>query len=130
MRPLLLLSLLAACAAAPAQFPPSLVLPPRAANAVTGSQLLGHLQGLSLANRETQLWHEFAAGNVPDFLRTLVPVTTQAVIAGQPRTARFWCTPDYVGLGADADWFRMPMTPLLAQQLAERLDAEPHSCCD
>lgn len=123
MRPLLLLPLLAACAAAPAQFPPSLVLPPRAANAVTGSQLLGHLQGLSLTNREALLWHEFAAGNVPDFLRTLVPVTTQAVIAGRTRTARFWCTPDYIGLGADADWFRMPMTPTLAQQLAARLDA-------
>ncbi|HEX5050776.1 MAG TPA: hypothetical protein VFZ65_03290 [Planctomycetota bacterium] len=120
MRPWFALVLLAACASA--QYPPSLVLPPRAATALTGSQLLPHLQGLSLTDREIVLWHEFAAGNVPSFLRTLVPVATQAVIQGQLRTATFWCTPDYVGVGTDADWFRMPMTPTLGQQLADRLE--------
>jgi hypothetical protein len=68
------------------------------------------------------LWHELAAGNVPPFLRTLVPITTQAVIQGTQHHATFWCTRDYVGLGSDADWFRMPMTPTLAEQLAERLE--------
>ena len=62
---------------------------------------------------------ELAAGNVPEFLRTLVPITSQATIQGQLRTATFWCTPDYVGVGTDVDWFRMPMTPTLAQQLAD-----------
>ncbi|MBM4059797.1 MAG: hypothetical protein FJ265_01700 [Planctomycetes bacterium] len=122
MRRLLPLWLLGACSLAPAQFPPGLVLPPRQPGAPTGSQLLGHLRGLSLTDRETLLWHELAAGNVPPFLRTLVPVTTQATIQGQPRTATFWCSRDYLGLGADNDWFRMPMTPTLAQQLADRLD--------
>jgi hypothetical protein len=122
MRSLPSLVLLAACAAAPAQFPPGLVLPPRAANARTGSELRPLLQGLPLAARETLLWHEFTAGNVPTLLRTLVPVTVQATVAGQLRTARFFCTRDYLGVGADADWFRMPMTPTLAQQLADRLD--------
>ena len=122
MRPLLALVLLSGCASVSGQYPPGLVLPPRASSAVTGSQLLPHLIGLSLADRETLLWHELAAGNVPAFLRTLVPITTQAVVAGRMRTATFWCTRDYVGLGTDADWFRMPMTPTLAQQLADRLD--------
>ncbi|MCA8950848.1 MAG: hypothetical protein KDE27_15195, partial [Planctomycetes bacterium] len=116
------LLLAAACAAAPAQYPPGLVLPPRSPNALTGSQLRPQLSSLSLTEREVALWHEFAAGNVPDFLRTLVEVTTQAVIQGQTRQARFWCTRDYLGLGRDDDWFRMPMTPTLAQELADRLD--------
>jgi hypothetical protein len=116
--------LLVACAAAPspAQYPPPLVLPPRAANAPTGSTLLPQLTGRTLVERERLLWHEFAAGNVPLFLRTLVPVTTQAVVQGRTRTARFFVTPDYVGVGSDSDWFRMPMTPTLAQQLADRLE--------
>ncbi len=114
--------LLAACAVAPGQHPPELALPPRATTAPTGSALLPQLQGLSVAAREAVLWHQFAAGNVPAFLRALTPVTTTATIQGQPRTATFWCTPDYVGVGDDADWFRMPMTPMLAQQLADRLD--------
>lgn len=115
------LAVLAGCVTTPAQYPPTLVLPPRAPNAVTGSQLMSDLQGLSLVDREVLLWHEFAAGNVPTFLRTLVPITTQAVIQGQTRTATFWCTSDYLGIGDDADWFRMPMTPTLGQQLADRL---------
>src|SRR5262245_3400943 len=108
MRPALALTLFAACAAAPAQYPPQLVLPSRAPTALGGAALLPQLTQLSLAEGESLLWHEFAAGNVPPFLRTLVPVTTQALIGGQTRTATFWCTRDYLGLGTDADWFRMP----------------------
>lgn len=122
MRALLLCVLAAACATAPAQYPPDLVLPPRAPNAATGSQLRAALSALPLTERETELWHEFAAGNVPGFLRTLVPITTQAVVQGTTRRATFWCTPDYAGIGSATDWFRMPMTPTLAQQLADRLE--------
>lgn len=122
MRALPLSLLLTACATAPAQYPPGLILPPRSPNAVTGTQLRPALSNLALADREQLLWHELAAGNVPTFLRTLVPITTSAVIQGQTRTATFWCTPDYVGIGRDSDWFRMPMTPTLAQQLADRLE--------
>jgi hypothetical protein len=114
--------LLAGCAVSPGQAEPTLSLPPRAASARTGSQLLPTLVNLSTAEREQRVWHELAAGNVPSFLRELVPITTQAVIAGQLRTATFWCTNDHFGVGDDLDWFRMPMTPGLAQQLADRLE--------
>ncbi|MFY9344907.1 MAG: hypothetical protein WAT39_20610 [Planctomycetota bacterium] len=33
-----------------------------------------------------------------------------------------WCAPDYFGLGTDADWLRLPVTPQLAQQFADHLD--------
>ncbi|MBI5851005.1 MAG: hypothetical protein HZB39_08245 [Planctomycetes bacterium] len=118
----LALVLLTACGTVPAQDPPELAMPPRGNAAVTGSALLSSLRGLALADREVLLAHEFAAGNVPSFLRKLVPVTTQATIGGRTRTATFWCTPDYLGFGTDADWFRMPMTPTLAQSIADRLD--------
>ncbi|MBK8096010.1 MAG: hypothetical protein IPK26_02830 [Planctomycetes bacterium] len=122
MRSLLFLPLLAACSAIPGQFPPGLLLPPRSPNAPTGSELLPHLRNRTLADREILLWHQFAAGNVPPFLRTLSPITIQTTIQGRLHTVRFWCTRDVVGIGTDADWFRMPMTPTLAQQLADRLD--------
>lgn len=114
--------LLAACATAPDQDWRGLELPPRASSAVTGAELLAALDGLSLTERESLLWREFRTGNVPSFLRTLVPVTTSAVIQGRKRTATFWCTPDYVGFGSAADWFRMPMSPTLAQRIADQLD--------
>jgi hypothetical protein len=113
---------LTSCAQIGAQEPMELVLPPRAGNAPSGSALLPSLVGLPLADREVVLAHEFAAGNVPAFLRRLVPVTTQSTFAGRTHTATFWCTPDYLGFGTDADWFRMPMTPTFAQHCADALD--------
>ncbi|MCR9246140.1 MAG: DUF1080 domain-containing protein [bacterium] len=122
MRALLGLFTLTACVAAPGQYPPALVLPPRSIQAVDGSQLLPHLIGKSVSEREGLIWHEVAAGNVPELLRELVPVTTQAIVQGTLRTATFWCTRDYFGIGSDGDWFRLPITPRLAEQIAERLD--------
>lgn len=122
MRALLPL-LFAACATAPADGPPDLGLPPRPLSSPSGRELLPRLRGLPLAEREAVLWRELVAGNVPPFLRTLVPIERHATIDGRRRTVRFWCTPDYLGLGDDADWFRMPMTPTLAQRFADRFGA-------
>lgn len=122
IRSLLLTGLLGLPGAALAQHPPELALPPRGASALAGSAFPPLLQGRSVAERESLLWHELAAGNVPDHLRRLVPITTSAVIQGRTRTARFYCTPDYLGVGRTGDWFRVPLTPHLAQQLADRLD--------
>lgn len=117
--PLLALGLvLSACATAQHE----LRLPPRAAGAVSGSELLLGLRGQSLAERERLVLHELSSGNLPAHLRRLVPVTTKATIAGRQRSATFWCTPDYLGVGADRDWFRMPLSPPLAQRLADDHD--------
>ena len=78
-------AMLSACATAHSQHPPLLELPPRAANAVTGSALANQLQGLAVPAREAILLREFSAGNVPSHLRELQPVTTTAVIQGQLR---------------------------------------------
>lgn len=121
MRVFLVSLLLFACATAGDQNLPELVLPPRGPGAVTGSELLPNLRGLALAERETVIWKELAAGNVPPFLRKLVPVAITATIDGTQRRATFWCTPDYLGIGIDTDWFRMPMTPRLGQKIADQL---------
>ncbi|MBK8975651.1 MAG: hypothetical protein IPM29_06970 [Planctomycetes bacterium] len=97
-------------------------LPPRSAGARTGAQLLPLLQGLTVQQREELLWQELTAGNVPGFLRSFVSITrTRADAQGRPRTVTFDVLPDYLALGSDADFFRMPMTPTLGQQLADRL---------
>ena len=99
-----------------------LVLPPRVADAETGSQLLVKLRGLSLAQREAEVWREVGRGNVPAFLKDFVPVKVEATVQGRRHTATFWCAPDYFGLGDDDDWFRMPIAPQLAQCIADRFD--------
>jgi len=60
-------------------------------------------------------------GNVPDFLRTLVPLTSRASIGGTERTVVWQVLPDYVAIGSNEDYMLMPLTPLLGQRLADAL---------
>lgn len=99
-----------------------LPLPPRQPGAPTGSQFVAQITSLSLADREAAIKAQFAAGNVPDFLRTLKPVTVNATISGTPRTVTYHVTADYVSIGTNDDYFRTPMTPTLGQQLADIVD--------
>src|SRR5439155_4581637 len=61
------------------------------------------------------------SGNLPDFLRTLVPVTVSGVINGTNHSGLYYVTSDYLAIGTDADYFLEPMTPILAQRLCNRL---------
>lgn len=100
---------------------PRLPVPSRT-RASLGSTLAHELSGLTLTEREARVLEQFEQGNVPTFLTRLVPVTLRARIGDREHEATVWCTPDYFGLGDDDDWLRMPITPLLAQRFADRLD--------
>lgn len=108
----------AMCLAAPAFA--QLDLPPRPAGAKGGTQVKDEILTMTRQARERHLFSEIAGGNVPDFLRRLVPITTTATLVNQPRTATYYVTPDYLAVGSDTDHFRVPMSPVLAQQLADR----------
>lgn len=95
----------------------TLNLPPRPANAPTGTQFTNIITSLSRDEREQWIYAQVISGNVPDWLRTLKPITISA--AGH--TATYYVTPDYISIGSDSDYFREPMTPLLAQRLCDRL---------
>lgn len=99
-----------------------LPLPPRQPGAPTGSQFVTQITSLSLTDREAAIKAQFAAGNVPDFLRTLKPVTVNMTISGTPHSVTYYVTPDYISIGTEADYFRTPMTPTLGQQLADIVD--------
>jgi len=115
----LLSLLMLASLSAPAQ---TLHLPKRPASAVTGFEFARRVASLSLAEREREIVREVKAGNVPDFLRRLVPVETHLEAAGRTNTATFFVAPDYLAIGSDEDYLLMPMTPQTAQGLAEALD--------
>jgi hypothetical protein len=91
-------------------------IPPRPADALVGSAFVQEVRGLSLDQREARVIEEITRGNVPAFLRACVPVR---VIAGGHQ-GRFYCLPDYLSIGSDADFIRMPMMPSTAQAIAGR----------
>ncbi len=97
----------------------TLALPARAANAQTGSQLKEYLSPLSLSLREEAIYTEITSGNVPTFLRTFIPITITSTLSGQSHTVSYQTLPEYFALGTDTDYFLMPMSPLLAQKVAD-----------
>jgi hypothetical protein len=95
----------------------TLDLPPRSASAPKGSEFARSIATLPLGEREAKIRVEVLAGNVPPFLRVLVPVTVAA--AGEEAT--FHVAPDYLAVGSDEDYVLMPLSPLTAQDIADRL---------
>lgn len=98
---------------------PVLALPPRPENARGGSAVALQVQNMTLTQREGILWLEFSSGNVPNFMRTLKPVDVSRTINGSYVQGTIWVAPDVLCVGSDTDFVRFPMTPKLAQRIAD-----------
>ena len=96
-------------------------IPPRPANALKESVIVSMITPLSLQDRENVIYTQVVSGNIPDFMRALSTVTVNASINGANHTATFYVAPEYIAIGADDDYFLMPMTPTLAQRIADKL---------
>jgi hypothetical protein len=97
----------------------TLALPPRPAGALTGSEFAQRVATLELPAREQEIFAQITAGNVPDFLRQLAPMSATNVVDGRTNTATFYVTPDYLAIGSDEDYFLTPMSPNTAQRIAD-----------
>ncbi len=98
----------------------TLHVPSRPVSALTGSQLYAELVPLPRSEREDLLFKIITQGNIPDFLRQLRPITVKKQINGTEYTLEYFVTPDYLSVGHDTDHVLMPMTPILAQRIADR----------
>jgi hypothetical protein len=74
---------------------------------------------LSLPDREVQIWAQLSSGNVPDFLRSYVDVST----THGNHTVVFHVLPDYMAIGSDDDFVRIPMWAPTAQKVADLTSA-------
>jgi hypothetical protein len=100
---------------------PPLSLPARPADAKPWSRLREEITSMPLEAREDAIFREVMSGNVPGFARRMTPVRASAQIGGTTRTATFLAASDYLAVGSETDFCRMPMTPILAQRIADRL---------
>lgn len=95
-------------------------IPARPAGAVGGTAFMESLQTLIPAAREEAIAAAVLKGNIPNFLRAFRPVTVTAKdAAGKEHTAAFEAMPDYLAVGSDADFVRVPMTPQTAARIAD-----------
>jgi len=102
-------------------FATRLDLPERSANAYSGSALAEILKPLSLKDREERIYSEIMSGNIPPFLRQLKPVSVSVTVGNTIWNLIFHVTADYMALGSDEDYFIIPMTPIIAQEIANAI---------
>jgi hypothetical protein len=96
-------------------------IPSRSSEDLTGSQFARYVSNMSSPEREQAILEEVSKGNVPGFLRKLVPVQLHSELAnGQSLTATIFVTPDYLAIGSDSDFLRIPMNLHTAVTIAER----------
>ena len=72
------------------------------------------------AARDSLAVQQILAGNIPFFLKKFVAVTsTMQDSMGISHRAVFFVSPDYLSVGTDEDWARIPLTPMAAQKIAD-----------
>src|ERR1700729_615378 len=97
----------------------TLNLPPRPAGAMSGSEFAKSIAPSELREREERIYEQVALGNVPDFLRKLCPVRVQEITDEKTNAATYYVTSDYLAVGSDEDYFLTPLSPIMAQKVAD-----------
>jgi hypothetical protein len=89
---------------------------------LTGSQFAKYVANMDPRQREQAILREILAGNLPSFLRRLVPVRlTFESSAGKTLNATIFAMPEYLAIGTDKDFLRIPMNLYTAAAVASRL---------
>lgn len=95
--------------------------PPTPSGAETGSEFIQRTATLDPSQREQAILKEILSGNVPDFLRTLKEVKVKMKLSdGKEHTVAYKVLPDYLAIGTNADFIRIPMSPIAAQAIASK----------
>lgn len=99
----------------------TLHLPPRPRDAETGSQFIERTAAWKRPEFEKAVLESIESGNVPSFLRRMVPVQLNVEVRGKRHQAVAHVIPDYLSIGSDEDFLRIPMCPCTAQKIASAL---------
>jgi hypothetical protein len=94
-------------------------MPGRSAQALGGHAFAQEIRGLTDDERELRIREELLAGNIPQFLRRLVPILLHPPAGqGLPNDIVICAAPDYLAIGSDEDFMLMPMRLATALSLA------------
>lgn len=90
--------------------------------AVSGSAFYKEVAGLQWKQRDSLAMHYILAGNIPAFLKKLQPVRLIYNHNGKNYRVTYFVSSDYLSVGTDDDWARIPLTPMHSQKIADSLD--------
>lgn len=93
----------------------------RDTNMIEGSEFIKKIENLSFIQAEEEIYREILKGNIPNFLRQFKCIR---YFCGEHNKVKveLYCLPDYLAIGSDKDFIRMPMGPLTAQLIADSLN--------
>ncbi len=99
-----------------------IILPERKNTAITGNAFYKSVFTLTRVQREYLAKKEILSGNIPSFLRKMVKIKTSLTTGnGKIIHAYYFVTPDYLSIGSNVNFARIPLTPMTAQQIADSL---------
>src|SRR5450759_2390400 len=93
-------------------------IPQRATNAPGGRAFAQQISSVSDDERESLIREQLTAGNIPQFLRHLVPVRLRSQLPDQSLELVLCAAPDYLAVGSDDDFMLIPMRLSTALSLA------------
>lgn len=95
---------------------------------LAGSDFMRRADTTAFWTLEDLIVETVTAGQVPDALRHFrkitftTPVVDSVEILRKKHKVEMWVLPDYIAIGTNDDFVRMPMGPLAAQRIADALD--------
>jgi hypothetical protein len=104
--------------------PKPVQIPARPSGSMTGSQFMASVSSMTFDQREAEIYREISRGNVPDFMRYLKKLQSSFTDAnGVAHAVVYEAMPDYLCIGSNEDFCRIPMGPITAQRLANLFGA-------
>jgi len=95
-------------------------LPDRQEGARSGSAFMSDILGTTFQQREPLILAEFLAGNIPDISREFITLESNFRDAnGTAHIVEYDVMTDYLSIGTNEDYCRIPMGPATAQEIAD-----------
>ncbi|MDR0421011.1 MAG: hypothetical protein LBH30_06165 [Prevotellaceae bacterium] len=102
-------------------------------HAMSGSEFAEKAKKLNAEQREELILQEICSGNFPDFMLKPVVLKTSITANGKRIRAKYFVMPDYLMIGSNDDFMRVPMQPATAQKIADKFGfflSTPKICDD
>lgn len=92
---------------------------PRPERPLTATAFINDVAKLTNASREAAAVDAILAGHLPDRLREMVDIELSVSVHGTMQALVVSVSRDYLCIGTDNDFLRMPMSPIGAQKVAD-----------
>ena len=102
----------------------SIAFPEPGKKPLTGAEFYKIADTMNWFERDSLAYLAFENGNTPSFLKKFTPVKVSITdsITNKTIKAVFYVSPDYFSIGTNDDWARVPLTPMTAQKIADKLE--------